>query len=344
LHEQEMLKYHRKLSELIDFNKLNFNYIGESINWHFNNIKRKIIIGDKIISYGKKNKDKKFYVVGRELNKTGLFSIVTANLSHIIFALRHKFIPVIDMRNYHNIYLKDGALFKENSWEYYFEQPLGYSMEDIKSSKCIHLAQSYRSPDYNDIVRNEILNENNNKLFFFFKEQFRKYIIFNEYTLRYLDEDYANIISDKEDVLGVLCRGTDYLLSKPHGHPIQPEPLQVLKKARETLEAYKCAYIYLSTEDQKIYELFKSNFGNILLTNNQYRYNSDEIKGGQWLADVKSERADNNYHLGFEYLSSLHILSKCKCFIGGLNTGTLGAFFMTKGFDYHYVWNLGKYP
>jgi hypothetical protein len=341
---EKKIKYRRKFSDIINVKKLNFKYIAESFNWHFNNFKRKIIIGDKIVSYGKENRDKKFYVIGRDLKREGLFSIVGVNLGHIIFAIRHNFIPVIDMQNYQNIYLKEGALSKENSWEYYFEQPMGYGLEDIKNSRHIHLARSFRSPDYNSSIRQEILNDENRKVFLYLKEQFKKYIIFNKAALDYFSKKYKEIIGDKKNVLGVLCRGTDYVRSKPHGIPVQPDPSEVIQKAREILRTYQCSHIYLATEDQDAYELFRSNFGDILLTNDQYRYSPGDVKDGQWLADVKSARVNNNYHLGFEYLSSLNILSKCRYFIGGLNSGTLGVLLMSRGFEYHHVWNLGKYP
>ena len=37
-------------------------------------------------------------------------------------------------------------------------------------------------------------------------------------------------------MLGILARGTDYVAARPKGHPIQPEPCQIIAKAEEILE------------------------------------------------------------------------------------------------------------
>jgi hypothetical protein len=52
----------------------------------------------------------------------------------------------------------------------------------------------------------------------------------------------------------------------------------------------------------------------------------------------------DKYLSGLEYLSSLNILSKCPCFIGGRTAGTIGVYLMTDGFEYDYTWDKGFYP
>lgn len=55
-----------------------------------------------------------------------------------------------------------------------------------------------------------------------------------------------------EKVLGVLCRGTDYVSLRPYNHPVQPSVPNMLQKADEMLRYYKLEYIYLVTEDEGI--------------------------------------------------------------------------------------------
>ena len=91
---------------------------------------------ERRISYGKENKDKKFYVVRRANAKVGLFSLVLTNLGYIKYALEQGLIPVVDMSNYDNFY--SGADENiSNMWQYYFEQPCGYSLRDINKSKNV---------------------------------------------------------------------------------------------------------------------------------------------------------------------------------------------------------------
>ena len=107
--------------------------------------------------------------------------------------------------------------------------------------------------------------------------------------------------------------------------------------------AQKLNYIYLATEDQDIYELFQTEFGEILLTNKQDRFSQSELAKIPYLYQVKHNRENDKYLLGLEYLSSMHILSKCHSFIGGRTRGTTGVLLMTDGFEYQYIWNLSMY-
>jgi len=339
-----MLKYSRKFSELINLKKLHPAYIRDSIAWHANNLKRRLLVGDEIVRYGNANRDKKFYVIGRDLAREGLFSIINGTLSHIIFAEKHGCIPVVDMQNYPNIYLREEALHKENAWEYYLEQPGGFTLEDIKDSRHIHRAHSYRAPCYDYVIRWDLLEERNRNTFLVFKDYFKRYIRFNDSVKRYFADDYQRVIGNKKDGLGIICRGTDYTVAMPHGVPIQPDTDAIIKKAEEVIKQYHCSYIFLATEDDRIYRELKRYFGDMLVTSQQNRFDPGVLKEGEWLADIKSERKDNNYYVGFEYLSSLNILSKSRYFLGSLNTGTIGAQFMTEGFDYSYIWHLGRCP
>ena len=65
-----------------------------------------------------------YYIVRRRLETTGLFARYKIIGEHIRYALSKGWLPVVDMQNYANPYLPPEKLGKENSWEYFFEQPL----------------------------------------------------------------------------------------------------------------------------------------------------------------------------------------------------------------------------
>jgi hypothetical protein len=155
---------------------------------------------------------------------------------------------------------------------------------------------------------------------------------------------YNDIFSGKSDVLGILCRGTDYLKKRPGGHPVQPEPSEVIEKAKEIIEKYNCRHVYLATEDQDIYDIFESEFKEKLFSNNQRRFRQGDFKDHDYISQIMNTKDQDNNSLGLEYLSSLYNLSKCKYFIGGRTAGTIGVYFMSNGFAYDYVWDLGFYP
>lgn len=256
--------------------------------------------------------------------------------------MEHGYIPIIDQKNYYNQYLNINNLSNENSWEYFFLQPMGYSLDDIKKSANIVLSNKLSMPNKRFTIDPYIFEDK--KRLVYFKDLFNKYILFNENTKKYLLNNYNTIFSDKINVLGVLCRGTDYLWKKPYGHPRQPEPVEVINKAIEIIKKYRCNYIYLATEDQEIYDMFKLEFKEKLLSNEQRRFTRDDFKNADNISQVMKSNKEENYFLGLKYLSSIYNLSKCDHFIGGNTLGTIGVHLLSSGFIYDYIWNIGFYP
>jgi hypothetical protein len=178
----------------------------------------------------------------------------------------------------------------------------------------------------------------------YYNDLFKSYIRLNKTTRDYLAADESKIFTGNRKLLGILCRGTDYVHKKPAGHAIQPDPKDVIMMAEDIIRKYNCTHIYLATEDQDIYDQFMKRFGKMLLSNGQIRFSFKELSDVQFLADVGKKRERDKYFLALEYLSSVNILSKCSCFIGGQTTGTFGVYALTNGFEYDYTYNLGKYP
>lgn len=287
---------------------------------------------------------KVFYVIDFPRTGEGLFWITLCNLSHIAYAIRHGYIPVIDMQNNNNQYLEHDMMHKENSWEYYFEQPAGYSLKDIEESKHVLVTNENVSPmlfERYNFTGMELIERGNIK---HIKRLYSKYIRFNSDTQRYLQKEYERILQGKGKILGVLCRGTDYTMKRPAAHPVQPDPSDVIEKARQVMLEKGCSYLYLATEDEEIYTMFRSEFGGRLLTNDQMRFSKEDMQHVRQLFEIQPKRARDKYLRGLEYLTSMYLLSKCDCFIGGLTAGTVGVHLMSKGFDYDYVYELGRYP
>jgi hypothetical protein len=293
-------------------------------------------------SYGNEHKDKTFYVVGFPRGTDGLLFIILCNLSHVSYALEKGYIPVVDLQNFDNQYLEPGNFGKNNSWEYYFDQPMDFRLDTIKNSKNIILSNRLQMPNLNYKIDFYIFK--NQERLLYFRKIFQTYIKFNETSGNFMSEEYTHIMTGKERVLGVLCRGTDYLLKKPSGHPRQPEPVEVINMAKKIMTEKNCSHLYLATEDEEIYNLFKQNFDGRLLTNSQKRYTADDLNNLQYISQIQDRRERDKYFSGLEYLSSLNILSKCSCFIGGRTAGAIGVYLMTNGFEYDYTWDKGFYP
>ena len=290
---------------------------------------------ERKISLGKENADKTFYVIRRATGKVGLFSYVSTNLGHIKYALDRGYIPIVDMQNYQNTYLEEGQVGKENAWEYYFKQPCGYSLKDIKKSKNIILSSGLINCGvaYPDA---KIANDD---------EQLKMWKSIADKCLK-VNADVAKEAERKCDeifgrarVLGVLARGTDYVKARPKKHPVQPNATQLIEKCKEVMKNYGCEKIYLTTEDEQIYLEFKEVFGERLLSMNVKRYQTSDQEN---INDVIS-RDKSKYTSGKEYLISILLLAKCNCLVAGNAGGTQGALLLSEGYEYKHVFDLGVY-
>ena len=181
----------------------------------------------------------------------------------------------------------------------------------------------------------------------FFGKAFEQYLILNEKTREYVNDDYRNIIKPGMKVLGVLCRGTDYLRLKPPYHPIQPEIEDVLSEVGSALNKYDYTHIYVATEDENYVEIFEKEFPNKILVNKRH-FIGDLFTVNSQLTHVHQVRIgveNETYIKGIEYLSSLEILAKCDGLIAGNCGGSIYSLLRNNSkYEYWKIFNLGLYP
>lgn len=288
--------------------------------------------------HGRLNPDKTFFIVRRTNTYSGLLSLMMTHLMRIDEAVKRGCIPVVDMQNNFNVYLSEDRIGKENAWEYYFEQPMGYNLQDIRKSKNI-LYGSGDVPEafpYNDV---RFASGESGELQYW-RELAHKYIRLNHKTEQYVQNLEKQLFAPGDRVVGVKCRGTDYLRAKPEGHPRQPSVEQIIHKTEEVMQEHECNKIFLATEDEKMYDAFAEYFKDMVVTNKQEYVHYEKGPIGQV---VYREDTKERYMEGLEYLSQIVILSRCNCFVAGLTSGTIGAMFLTKGYEYSYIFDLGLY-
>lgn len=290
---------------------------------------------ERKVSYGKENKETQFYVVRRANAKVGLFSLVLTNLGHIKYAIEKGYIPVVDLQNY-NPYYQGVATDNKNVWEYYFEQPCGYGLNDIKNSKKIILG--------NGIVTSDLEYPDDNIAYDkqkidFWKSIAQKYLIVNEEIVKEA-EKIADKIFGTSKILGVLARGTDYVNMKPYNHPVQPSPEQLMEKIDEVMVKHGCDKIYLATEDKGIFSKMKNQYGDKIIALDVERH---ETKGNQNINDVRRMQEKDDYTMAKDYLITILLLSKCDCLVAGNTSGSIGALLLNKEYEYQYIFNLGRY-
>lgn len=312
---------------------------------------------ERMVSYGNENPDKTFYVIRRHSSRSGLFSFYSTNLGSVVQAVANGFVPVVDMQNSINPMLSEDLVGQENAWDYYFMQPCGFSLKDISKSRNVILGSinpPEKYPDF-DMIENRNRDSANTDIMKW-RDAAHKYILLRPEIQEQIDSEYIelfgkNTSADEEcgcfgekantpKVLGVLCRGTDYVQLKPYNHPIQPSVDDVISKCEEIMGEYGCDYIYLATEDEEIWNRFIDEFGGSVVKSFQKHRFTTEC--GQNINDIANNgRKPKDRNL--EYLISIGVLSKCNCFLGGAAGGTYGAILMSNGFEYEYVFDLGRY-
>ena len=299
---------------------------------------------ERRVSYGNDNPDKVFYVYGVPDTVGGLWWHINKVLMHLGYAKDNGYIPVVDMQNYESQYLCKEELGKTNVWEVFFKQPAGYSLEDIKNSKNIILGRKLPYPRLEYYMGQSPFYENEDRIKYF-HNLFQEYIVFNDRTTNYLDELHNTMFGDKGRIVGVLCRGTDYMQKKPRNHPVQPNPLDVIRDTKEVMNKYNCDYVFVATEDADILDVFKNEFGRRLLYIEQTRLRKQDITKNDYLSSafMRLNQSNDIFHRCIDYLSATFLLSKCNCYIAGRTGGSKGVLIMSNGFEFKKIYDLGLY-
>ena len=286
---------------------------------------------------------KSFYIIRRE-SKAGLFSFVHTSFAHVIYALAKGMIPIVDMQNYLSPYLEDDKLGKENAWEYYFKQPCRYGLDDTGRNvrySSLHFWQSLLP-----LLILQSRDKRYSEFFELWSEVYRNFFALSDDASQYIEEEYKRLIKPDMRVIGVYCRGTDYVKMRPRDHPAQPNVQDVIGKVNEVMQEWNCDFIYITTEERKTVELFEKAFpGKVLYANQMFYDDIDYDYGSNFITGVNFDRENDTYLKGLQYLSSVIIFSRCTSAVISLCGGSVSAMYINGGkYENTYIFDLGLYP
>lgn len=132
-------------------------------------------------------------------------------------------------------------------------------------------------------------------------------------------EEYANAILENHKVLGILIRGTDYIVSKMSGVRQMATVDDMLPTIRQWINEDGYDLIFLATEDQDILERMRKEFGSMLRVISQIRHSVHDFQNMKLLSDLEKKEQVNNEGLvednTVNYFYALYILSKCQSFM-----------------------------
>nr|MBQ8252758.1 hypothetical protein [Lachnospiraceae bacterium] len=281
---------------------------------------------------------KKYCIIQRNDPIPGLASHIITNLGQISLCLQEGYIPVIDMQFSNNMFSALSKESTENPWELFFKQPLpGTSVTAALSSHAC--AKKDGIPKFMPNYSMDCLS--NPHLLDFWKNSMQQYMPFSDNLNNLIQSTLNDLPFENSKILGVLCRGTDYLSLRPYNHPCQPDCREIIDEATKIMERYQCEYCYLATEDEEIRRRFSESLGNKLITSQKMYFAHDQRA---ILSSVYGNDLSQLYNKNAEYLVSLYLLSQCNCLLSGRTSGLIVSLLLNQTpYEYIRIWNQGKY-
>ena len=296
-------------------------------------------------SYGDKRNDDTVFFIDMEESHSGFFAEHNRLLAMLYFADKYDMKPVV---KYHKGYCyaeKQPVNGTMNPFEYYFEQPSGISLEELKSFKRV-----FRSRKENSYEVNKLCDDPNGytRSEEYLNEMARitaKYIRLNSIVKEKMDAEILELLkNDAGKALAVHVRGTDFKQNF-NGHPVSVGTDEYLETAVRTFESGAYDKVFLATDDSEALEKFSKQFGDKLA------FYKDVVrsKGDDTVMHSRLERKNHHYLLGYEVLRDMYTLAACDGLIAGLSQVSYAAriqkkstgkeysdlIILNKGINYH---------
>lgn len=292
-------------------------------------------------NFGTLNPNINFYVIRPRPNSVqGLMSIFMETIKQINYSIEKGYIPIIDFQNYTTQY-NDLNQKEKNVWKYYFKQVSNYELDEVYKSQNVYLSGlnsiELCPKEFNQNFDKQSMEK--------VRSIVKKYIVCNDNVNNFVNAQLREMNIDIDKTIGLYLRGTDYTKLKPAGHQKQPTINEALNQTDIMLDKTKYSNIFLVTEDIEIYKQVKNHYGSKLKSITKDKFISN-YSGKDFLINDKdsiNQLSTSPYERGLMYLSKILILSKCSAIVAGNTSGSWGAFALSNGFKYEYIFNLGRY-
>lgn len=302
-------------------------------------------------SFGAENPQHRFYVIrgidhecrhycGVPLNLLAIHSYV---LSHLLYAEEKGLLPIIDQRNDPvNTRKSYSVTGTDNPWEYFWCQPIPYTIEEVYSSRRVILSKrrwyepgnlGYSVEAHQDLETIQAYH------------RLSAQVPLNSQTKQYIDRWRDELFSGRGRILGVSLRRGGYAKADYYhapDHPIQPEPERLADIVAKRLEEWNMDTVFLTTEEELYIELFQNVFGGRLIYLPRMRYHG-------WKTYPSDQDPlylpEQRYQTALDYLTEMELLSSCNGLIGSITSGLRYAIIQNNGaFEHLEVLDCGRYP
>lgn len=261
---------------------------------------------------GGRNFNKPFYIIHENGDGWGFFAEFRALLAKLVFAERFGMMPYVIWGSNFLYKEQEGLHGIDNAYEYYFNQPFGYSLEDVNNAELVTHSKSMQAVMIEREYKRDVYDISNEYLTVL-SFVYRKYISLNEVIENQI---YKQINSkfNGEKVLGVHFRGTDFKVGY-NNHPVAVQIEQTINAIKHVIKERNFTKIFIATDEEAALESLKREFGSILIYyEDVYRGNSSKS-----IAFSNADRENHHYRLGYEVIRDMLTLSYCDGLVAGLS-------------------------
>lgn len=279
---------------------------------------------------GNKSDGGMIYFIDMKESHSGFFADHNRLLSLLYFADIYGLKPVVQYSSGYCYAEEHPVNGTENPFEYYFKQPGGISLEEMKEYKCVLCS---RKENGNAVISIKGGTGGYDRSERYIDEMARitaKYIHLNEKIGRQFEQEIGDLLKGK-NTLAVHVRGTDFKQNF-NGHPVQVEISEYLETTKKIFDEGAYERVFLATDDLEALELFKSKFKENLL------YYEDVVrsKGIDTVMHSEATRENHHYLLGVEVLRDMYTLASCNGLVAGLSQVSFAARIQKKSSGINY--------
>lgn len=318
---------------LNQYKKWKFIPATKNILYHWVNRERKK-------SFGKKNPDKIFYVIRGINSNSRLYIGAVHNLmanyfyvvSHMMYAEKMGWIPVIDQLNY-PVYntIEEPINGSKNAWEYYFVQPTEYTLEEVYQSKNVVLSKRSWFGEY-DMGYN-IENYYNEDVISYYSAIAEK-LHLNSPTQQHVEMVRSQYFNENQKVLGVAYRYGGHAVDcmvKGAGHPMQMAVAELIAMTEKLMHEWEMDKVFLTSDEETIVSLFQERFQDRLIVLPRTR----RVAGKEAACYSQLYGKSNIHETTLGYLTEMELLANCDAFLGTVTSGVRYAR-IRNGLNYKY--------
>lgn len=147
-------------------------------------------------------------------------------------------------------------------------------------------------------------------------------------------KEYADAVIGDRRLLGVLIRGTDYLIVHKEGPRKMAGVDDMIPVIHEWIDSYGYEGIFLATEDSDILSRIREEFGRNVSVIAQERHSVSDLAGHMLLSELEKKNASDYERSVVEstvnYFYALYMLSRCAAF---LCSGPCNGYDLAVGFN-----------